>query len=185
MEVMMKPSEKALFERCLRAAKTYFEFGAGGSTLFASKIPTLERVWSVDNHPDWVEKVRGQVDPARFQLFYADIGPVREFGQPRNLVAQAHLFHRYWQPLLELPEQPELILVDGRFRVQCCLQALLKAPAATLCFHDFTIRPEYHVVLPFVDVVETVETLVVLKRKEGVQDDAIRQVAQNYVAVPS
>ena len=62
------------------------------------------------------------------------------------------------------------MLVDGRFRVACALQLLLRSRKKTprILVHDFTPREYYHVLLKFFDVIEQADTAVILERKEPV-----------------
>jgi hypothetical protein len=179
---MMHPPEKEELLRHLRAANTYFEFGCGGSTVVASaEAPNLRRIWSVESDPAWIEKVRPQVDAARCQLIHADIGPTGGGGHPVDMFAQAPLFHRYWGAISAVGEQPDVILVDGRFRVACAVEALRVAPAATLLIHDYSIRPEYHAVEEFAEKVGAVQTLAIFRRRDGVYDSVLRVAQLKYM----
>jgi hypothetical protein len=62
-------------------------------------------------------------------------------------------------------ENTDLVLVDGRFRVACALKVCLELPSSTVIVHDFYNRVHYHGILPYFDVIESVETLAVLKPK--------------------
>ena len=64
----------------------------------------------------------------------------------------------------------DFVLVDGRFRVACALQLLLRAREKTprILVHDFAQREYYAVLLEFFDVVEQAETAVILDRKAPV-----------------
>ena len=60
----------------------------------------------------------------------------------------------------------DVILVDGRCRTMCAYMAkyLLKDDGYLL-FHDFNNRPYYHGILKYYEIVDSVETLVVLVKK--------------------
>jgi len=60
----------------------------------------------------------------------------------------------------------DVILVDGRCRTMCAYMAkyLLKDDGYLL-FHDFNTRPYYHGILKYYEIVDSVETLVVLVKK--------------------
>lgn len=59
-QVMMGEKELDLFDRMLLKGSVYFEFGMGGSTLFAYEHPNLKHITAVDASPEWVEKVRSE-----------------------------------------------------------------------------------------------------------------------------
>ena len=71
---------------------------------------------------------------------------------------------------------PDLIFVDGRFRVACCLSVILLAESGLhstqelrVLLHDVSPeRPFYDEVFEFFDVVESVNTLRVMKIKPDI-----------------
>ena len=51
---------------------------------------------------------------------------------------------------------PDLVLIDGRFRVFCFLTTVKLAPVGTkILFDDYINRPLYHVVEEFCEKIET------------------------------
>lgn len=181
----MSEAEIATFKEYLSAATNYFEFGAGGSTVLASSYQNLKRVISVESDPSWIQKISAFVNPIRCKLVHGDIGPVKEWGHPVNLLEQESSLSNYW---MELPRQiesekvvPDLILIDGRFRVMCCLTAFKYAPEAIICIHDFTIRPVYHEVLRFYYILRTVGTFVFLKGKTDIDMRELAEVEKRYM----
>ena len=52
--------------------------------------------------------------------------------------------------------KPDLVLIDGRFRVLCFLTSIKFAPIGTkIIFDDYTFRPFYHVVEEFLKISDT------------------------------
>lgn len=185
----MKPLEKVLLGRLMRESSSYFEFGAGGSTAWAVQTPGIRKIQSVESNHDWVAKLRQRHDvhlaEQQHRLSFApiDLGPVKELGIPvRQDWASKQKWHTYSDAiLLDKAAHWDLVLVDGRFRLACALKALqhIKDPATTkILIHDYTFRTEYHPVERFADVVETAQTLVVLRKKAGVDEHALAQAAQ-------
>jgi hypothetical protein len=74
---------------------------------------------------------------------------------------------------------PELVLIDGRFRVRCALEVIRRGIDATVFVHDFWTRPHYHVVLEFFDQVETAENAVVLRPRRGIDFEQLNVMCQN------
>jgi len=175
LEVMMHLEEKAMFRKYLDKATIYLEFGAGGSTVYAEGVESVKKGYSIESDLAWIEKVKGQLKYGKFEIIHGDIGPTKELGYPVDIVGQAELFKNYSVSVVP-SDAVDLCLIDGRFRVKTCLEVLLRFPEATILFHDFTIRPQYKPVLAFSDIVEEVDTLVVLKRKVGVLDSDIESV---------
>lgn len=75
---------------------------------------------------------------------------------------------------------PDLALVDGRFRVACALQIMYESPTTRILMHDFTIRPFYNVVLRFASVRETARTSVVLQMKSDVDKEELLKVLEHH-----
>jgi hypothetical protein len=84
-----------------------------------------------------------------------------------------------------LNHDPDLVLIDGRFRVSCFLQAILRLSVATkYAFHDFWSRPYYHVVLQFANVVTRVDDLAVFQIDPTTDWRAVAIAASEYLLDP-
>ena len=65
----------------------------------------------------------------------------------------------------------DLILIDGRFRVACCLKCYdIINDSCFIAFDDFLNRSHYHIVLDYFDIVERTrdKRMVILKKKRNV-----------------
>jgi hypothetical protein len=135
-------AELALFEACLACCTHYFEWGCGTSTAIAARRVSGS-VTSVDSSADWIARVRRGIEaprvPVRFVHF--DIGAVGAFGYPIDKGARARWLN-YSHPLRHVTKQPDLVLVDGRFRVACALRSLWAWKLPVLV-HDYANRPHY------------------------------------------
>jgi hypothetical protein len=181
----MADNELACFERLLRCANKVMEYGCGGSTILAASLGHCH-VFSVESDPAWLSKVKAEpvIDDAtaigRVSLNYVNIGPTGAYGVPLDEDCR-HLWPRY----AELPwtnrSDYDLIFVDGRFRVACVLQAVLRAPGETLiAVHDFWDRPHYHVVLPFLEWKESCRTLGVFQRRREIDRASVQALIDEY-----
>lgn len=172
----MEAAELECFRRWVPFRGLALEFGSGGSTRYFCENG-MGVLFSVESDPEWHALING--DPAirffvkrnRLISLCPDIGPcVRHgWGNPQGPARPEWL--RYHQDVWRLldPYSPDVVLVDGRFRVACVCQALLRCkPDAAILVHDFAERPHYHDVLAFTDVVDSAESMVVLKRKKRV-----------------
>lgn len=143
-------AEQAYRDR-LAQSRSYLEYGSGSSTLYAanSRVPTV----AVEGDRYFARAVMKALPagaPVRFAL--PDIGltiglcrPYHTEPTPRRLRRWA----RYVQaPYALLDGFPDFILIDGRFRLACALEAIRRARAgnheATIMFDDYTNRPNYH-----------------------------------------
>lgn len=182
MQEAMLQAERNMFRSYLGKATHYFEFGSGGSTVSAGREPGLQTIYSVESSTEWINKVSAEVPKAK--MLYADIGPTGPFGYPSDPSTRSKwpAYSGAWGRR-ESGVQPDLVLVDGRFRVACILTVLLESEGwnPTVIVHDFWDRPHYHEVLPFFDVVDRVETLAVLKPKQGFDRVEAERMLERYV----
>ncbi len=127
------------------------EYGAGGSTLVAAERPHGTLV-TVESDRRWLDGVLAQCQerslPGRVVPVHVDIGPTKQWGFPRNQECW-HRFPRYsrkpWSVLEQLGLQPDLVLIDGRFRVACFLASCVFASRPTrILFDDYHSRDRYH-----------------------------------------
>ena len=64
----------------------------------------------------------------------------------------------------------DLVLIDGRFRVVCCLKCYdIIKDNCLIAFDDFLNRPYYHIVLEYFDIIEKTKDnrMVILKKKKN------------------
>lgn len=145
----MSDEEAALFLSFVRNSRSYVEFGAGGSTVVASKH-VQSSILSVDSSRDWLDQVRTACASSRTrpELIFVDIGPTAEWGFPTDSSMKPR-WPDYHSAIWKMPHSAaaDLYFVDGRFRVACFAQIVLHCnPNAIIGIHDFTSRPKYHCV---------------------------------------
>lgn len=184
----MSEAERALFKKALSEAKSYFEFGSGGSTVWAVRAGLT--VKGVESDASWVNALKQQLGE-HCQVEAVDIGPTREWGYPISS-EHSHKFANYSHAIKAHDYPFDLILVDGRFRVACTattIQHILdhhRSPEdARIFIHDFWDRPAYHLVLDFLDTLERVDTAGVFKLKPGIKRADVEQMLKQYVLQPA
>jgi hypothetical protein len=150
----MEEAEFLMWSTTLNQADAYLEYGAGKSTIFASKYLNVGKIISVDSDVQWLAQIlsaaSSEGDSQHLSLIHANIGSIGDWGVPLNR-DNSQSFHEYitlpWQFAAQENIGPTVVLVDGRFRVACFLYSLISsAHGATLLFHDYLNRPEYHIV---------------------------------------
>ncbi len=173
--------EHQLFRRCLdRDDLRYLEFGGGGSTLMAVRRGGI--VVTTESDPSWISALRANPEVAAAisrgaaTVLHGDVGPTRELGYPADRT-RADAWPGYiavaWAEWARRKAVPNLVYVDGRFRVACCLSVLVAlgpwrgtGEMPDVLLHDFDeTRPYYKPVLEHFDRVESVGTLVRLQPK--------------------
>jgi len=151
----------AMFRKHAAAAGSYAEYGCGGSTRFVLDN-TKATVASVDTSAEWVECVRKLAGPnsGRLDITAVDVGPLGDWGTPLGYSRRDN-FRTYVELPLSRARQPDVVLVDGRFRVASFLHALLSTRAGTtILFDDYSGRPEYHLVEEICRPAERTERMV-------------------------
>lgn len=183
--------ELELMSRTMRGASSYLEFGTGGSCLLAARSG-IRRIVSGDSDESWLRKVAAKAASQRLEntmeLVLCDIGPISEWGYPADETSKskwANYLVAPWRTFLARGGIPDLIYIDGRFRVACALYSILMLSLvgrrffrrkSRIMIHDFCDRPHYHKVMDYASVVTKVNTLAVLEatnhysRAELVQD---------------
>jgi hypothetical protein len=130
-------------------AGVILEYGSGGSTVLAAEMPD-KAIFSVESDAAWVVMMQSwfTANPPASppHLHYADIGPTRDWGHPVDETA----FRRwpgYALSVWDRPDfrHPDVVLVDGRFRVACLLTTAFRINRpVTVLFDDYAGRRHYH-----------------------------------------
>lgn len=132
----------------LKRTKLFLEFGSGGSTILCNSlgVPGI----SVESDRFFAAAVRDALpDPRITRIIVPRMGLTREWGMP--VFRRRKKGRRYVEAPFERLDGlfPDLIFVDGRYRVACALMSARKAAAAAagarLLMDDYSGRPEYHV----------------------------------------
>lgn len=138
---------KWLAER-LSSAKLYLEFGSGGSTVLANRlgVPSV----TVESDRFYAAAVRKALSsPEKARILTPRMGLTGEWGMPVR--GKQRKGPRYVQAPFDQFEKsfPDLIFVDGRYRVACVLESARRAArarqTATILLDDYEYRPHYHV----------------------------------------
>jgi hypothetical protein len=118
----MTGEEIACYRRYLSRASSLLEYGVGGSTVLAAKLP-VQNLVAIDSDPRWLAAVAADpavaalVSAGRARLVHADLGPVGAWGKPAGRTGRvpSTAYARLpWQPG---GPDPELVFIDGRYRI--------------------------------------------------------------------
>jgi hypothetical protein len=138
----------------LEKANCFLEYGSGGSTRLATRLK-VESVYSVESDAAFGKAVRRYVSReakgSQLKMIQPDIGEVGQWGYPVGS-ASARQWKSYpldvWNSVEAAGKSPDIILVDGRFRVACCLVSFLKAkPGTPILFDDYLGREDRYQVV--------------------------------------
>jgi hypothetical protein len=143
-----------MFKTLSWSCSSYFEFGSGDSTIWMS-CNSSSHIRSIETSRAHANLVRAGLS-REIDLEVADIGPVEEWGRPVGY-SRREMFRSYCESFVPNDDGiwPDLVLIDGRFRVACFLATLRVAPVGTrILFDDFKHRAFYHVVEDWVNPVD-------------------------------
>jgi hypothetical protein len=139
-------AETAFVKAAYPKAKVILEYGSGGSTVLAAESGC--RVISVESDKAWAARLTEHLatisDTAK--VHHADIGRTGAWGVPMK-ANEYPKFHAYALSVWDRPdfEEPDLVLIDGRFRASCLVAVLLRAKRpTTVLFDDYAKRKYYH-----------------------------------------
>lgn len=161
----------AFLRKKLENCKYFLEYGAGGSTMIALSLQ-VPQIQSVESDQRWLRNVKNEIsrlNPPYLGSYidtHVDIGPVGDWGYPTDLGQHGH-FWRYpatpWRNPIR-GELPDLVLIDGRFRVACFAMTYLHArPETTVLFDDYTDRDYYQVVERIVQPIEVIDRMAIFR----------------------
>ena len=150
----MTPKDVALFQAELSGAnsppgvdppRSYFEFGMGGSTGLASRTTNLRLVTAVDSDDAFVAAMRDAKLGEHVRLLWANIGPVRDWGNPVEKHAKecTALYRNYAASYASVRASTptDIVFVDGRFRVSCVAEVLATGDRPRVFIvHDYLDR---------------------------------------------
>lgn len=158
--VLTMPAEEAgMVRAAYMGATEILEYGSGGSTVLASEMPG-KRVTSVESDPDWAQMMcdwfAENPGESPVEVVHADIGPTRDWGHPAT-EAEWRRFPAYPLAVWDRGIAPDVVLVDGRFRVGCALATAFRtAKPVVVMFDDYAGRNAYHRVEEFLGQPEMV-----------------------------
>lgn len=172
-----------MFKRLAATAKVYGEYGMGASSLWVL-ANTNAKVIAVDTSNEWVASVRASAgEEPRLTASWVDAGPIGDWGTPLGYTARQN-FPQYFNAIWEQPDQPDLVLVDGRFRVACFLTSLLRSkPGTRIVFDDYTNRPHYHLIEEIVPRAETCGRQAMFTTPDRLDRDALQNLIESFSLV--
>lgn len=182
LKLRMSKAEANLFSAFVGRSKGYFEFGSGGSTVYAASV-VQGPLYSIDSAQDWTDKVKEALEPSEFTRVVrsVDIGPTGAWGKPVS-DEDRHLFPSYHEAVRTVdPKEIDLCFVDGRFRVACFLQALNFLSRDTIFgMHDYRTRNKYHVVERFARPIAEAENITFFLPRASIDSAELLDSIEKY-----
>ena len=137
----------------------YMEYGSGGSTIYVAKKNI--KILSVENDYEFYKFLSNKLSSEMLNanLIYANTGFVGSYGIPINKNPTKKNLEN-WKNYVKIPwkilkdEKPDLVFIDGRFRVACALYSIMQMkdmPGTKILIDDYSFRPEYSIIEKFAD----------------------------------
>ena len=174
-----------LFRQELAACRVYGEYGCGSSTIWVAHHSNA-RILAVDSSPAWIAKVRKATadQSERISIKAIDLGELGDWGYPTTYRHRHHFRNYVHSPWQHGAVKPDLVLIDGRFRVACFLHSLLAAaPGTSILFDDYTNRPHYHLVEEFCPIEQTEGRQALFRVPEELDREAIGRELEGFLMV--
>jgi hypothetical protein len=144
-------------------ANSIIEYGSGGSTLLAAKL--AKQIVTVESCNSWLIELLGSAAeqrlPGTIIPIWVDVGPTGDWGTPKD-ESKWKNWHKYpknpWLYCNEHNILPDLVLIDGRYRVACFLATCIYAKKETIVlFDDYEPRKHYHTVEKLFEKVDVID----------------------------
>lgn len=183
MEPHLADIDKQMFYSYLDRATVYLEYGSGGSTYQAHKRNNIKKIYSVESDWEWHNLLNNKLASAtNIEFIFNDMNTLpNNWGYPGPNSTREQIVN-YSDHIIRVNDNEiDLILIDGRFRVACCLKCFGQiSNTSFIAFDDFLDRPEYHLVLDYYEIVKytTDNRMVILQKKQNIDqipEELIRQ----------
>lgn len=174
LEPHLSKNDKEMFYRYLKNVNVYFEYGSGGSTYQASIRKNIRTIYSVESDILWQKKLKQIIKNSNINYIYNDMDTQPcTWGNPgkNSTDIQKINYSNHIRKLTKMEQDSiDLVFIDGRFRVACCLKCYdIIKDNCLIAFDDFLDRPHYHIVLDYFDIIEKTKDnrMVILKKKKN------------------
>lgn len=182
--IRLTPNEKSMLISYMKNSKQYLEFGSGGSTYLAV-LNSEANIISIESDENWIKYIKEWNILNKTDIRYVDIGKVGDWGVPVNDDKKDE-WYKYSSDVFkdENAKNADFVFVDGRFRVACALASILNTREnVIIAIHDFWIRPQYHELLKYLEVVEGADTLAVFKKRNNINIDEVKELYDKYKTI--
>lgn len=171
-EFSFPQEESDALKEAYSSARVILEYGSGGSTVLAAEM-SGKLVFSVESDRMWALGLQKQMATGDYAspatVYYVDIGRTGRWGRPID--------ESGWVRYIDYPNaiwdeaffrHPDVILIDGRFRVACLLNALVRITRpVTVLFDDYVDRRPYHIIDEFLEPREIAGRMAIFDAKPG------------------
>ena len=176
MQPHLKKNDKVLFYKYLDNCSVYFEYGSGGSTYQAAIRKNIKKIYSVESDKQWHNKIKQNIEnTSKIDFLYNEMDTLpNTWGYPGPKSTREQWINYSNQLVnlsIEKQKEIDLFMIDGRFRVACCLKSFnILNDNCVIIFDDFLNRKQYHTVLNYYDIIERTNDnqMAILRKKKDI-----------------
>lgn len=129
--------------------------------------------------------ISNALSTGKLSFHIIDIGETTAWGHPKNEIKK-HLWPNYCLSVFSKKSNHDLVLVDGRFRVACTINCILNTREnCTIMIHDLWNRPEYHIVLRYLETIERVDRFGVFCKRIDISSKKLQSLIKKYQYLPA
>ncbi len=140
-----------------------------------ASLPNIKTIHSVDSTIEWINQAQKDNNVKEKVTFhYVDINAdPHNWGQPKD-ESKIQAWPNYSSALQNLSYYPDMVFIDGRFRVACALKSIENIrDDSYLIIHDYVNRPQYHIIEKYFQRKDEADTLCILKKKKNIDMDEV------------
>ena len=170
-----------LFKELIRTSKIYAEIGCGQSTVYVCSLSNEapEEIICVDSSNEWLKLIASLAIKRQPVLHHVDFGVLSQWGRPISYDNIEKV--EEYASIIFKEASPDLILIDGRFRVYCfCVCLRLAKPGTKILFDDYVIRPHYSIIENIIKPIETCGRQALFVRPNKINLNEVDLMIRNF-----
>ena len=172
--------EDELFKTLIKESKVYAEYGCGESTIYALSTK-VEKVISVDNSSEWADQIlKRSLNTNKLIIETIQMGELHKWSYPQSFDHNKN-FKDYFLSIWKHEYKPDLVLIDGRFRVACFLTTILESSLGTkIIFDDYVDRKTYHIVEEVIKPTKVSGRQALFVKDENLEIDKVNKLLEKF-----
>ena len=171
------------FFKKLKLSNFYFEYGSGASSILATKL--RKKFVSIETDFKFYNLMLNKIDNKNIKFF--SIGPTIIYSYPIFILKKK--IKKYVKSIdlyFKKNKKIDLILIDGRFRVACCLNLLnfknaIIKKKINILLDDYLLRKHYHILNKYYKI-KSLGRMAILQPKR--KDFKINYLLKKYLNDP-
>ena len=183
-------STNDFFTKSLKKSNLYLEFRSGSSTLLADRL--FKQFISIESDKNFYNFIINKIS-TKDRLFLVDFGLISDYSMPLFYSIRKYFFKKIanqysgmvFKQLEQKNKVPDLVLIDGRFRVLCALKLFCylknKTEFPTIIFDDYRDREYYKIIENFFTI-KILGRFAILEKMKN--NDAIDEYIEKYSCDP-